>query len=540
VSKDSLVKGTIILAVAALVARVLGLVQRVPLQHLLGDDGMGTFGIAFNIYNIMLTIATAGIPSALSKLVSERVELGQYEEANRIYRAAIYFAVVAGVLMTVFVYLIAPSYATYIAKDENAVLSIRALAPALLFFPIIAMMRGYFQGRQSMMPNGISQIVEQILRLVTAIGLVVLLLYLAWGKTWAVAGASFGGVMGSIGALIIMIYYYIRLRRKDASSGFRRGSSRTSHQETYKEIYKRIFHLAVPIVLYSILVPLIYFIDSSFLKGLLNHQMSSKESQDLLGILTARAQSFAGIPIILAISISQSIVPIISSAFARNDMKQVKSQATKALRISVISGLPVILFIVIAAGSLNGLLFVNDNGTGVIIALTASTFFQILMQTSGAILMGLGRMRVLINHVLIGILVKVAAVYLFAAWLGVYGFVASTALCFGVMTLLNLRVLRRVTNLRMFTLKNWEGLALSTAIICVCGSLIEGLGDSYITWFYARVNHFLTASLVGVVVLGLYCGLLMLTRVITQEDIAAFPAPLRKLLSRMGTKIAAK
>jgi stage V sporulation protein B len=242
----------------------------------------------------------------------------------------------------------------------------------------------------------------------------------------------------------------------------------------------------------------------------------------------------------LAISISQSIVPIISSAFARNDMNQVKLQAARALRISVISGLPVILFIVIAAGSLNGLLFANDNGTGVIIALTASTFFQILMQTSGAILMGLGRMRVLLNHVFVGVLVKIAAVYAFASWLGVYGFVASTALCFSVMTLLNLRVLRRVTGVRMFTLKSWQRLVVSTAIICVCGSLIESFGERHITWFFARINHLLTAALVGIVVLGLYCGLLLLTRIITKEDIAAFPAPIRRLMGRLGAKIAAK
>lgn len=537
-SKDSLIKGTIILAVAALVARVLGIVQRVPLQHMLHDDGMATFGIAYNIYSIMLIVATAGIPSAISKLVSERVELGRLDEANRIYRAAIYFAIIAGALMTAIVYFSASSYAAF-AKDPDAALSIRALAPALLFFPIIAMIRGYFQGRRSMMANGLSQIVEQFARLLTAIGLTYLLLYqLDWGKVWAVAGASFGGVMGSVAALAIMAYGYIKLRRTDIKQGLRNNTSKNSTTpHSYKQIYKQIFMISVPIVLYSILVPMIYFIDSTFFKRMLVDQMSSSAAQSLLGVLTARAQSLAGIPIILAIALSQSIVPIVASAFARNDMEQVKAQATKALRISVLSGLPIILFIVLAAQSLNEMLFVGNSGTGVIVALTASTFFQILMQTSGAILMGLGRMRVLIIHVSVGIICKIIGVYLLADWLGIYGFVASTGICFAVMTLLNLRVLRKLTGLRIFTLRNWEGLALSTALICLGGTLLQNYGIQFINWFPARVNHFIIASLIGLVVLALYFILLALTRVVTKEDIAAFPAPLHKLIRRVETKL---
>jgi stage V sporulation protein B len=537
VSKDSLIKGTIILAVAALVARVLGIVQRVPLQHMLHDDGMGTFGIAYNIYSIMLIVATAGIPSAISKLVSERVELGRMEEANRIYRAAIYFAIIAGVIMTAVVYFSASSYAAF-AKDENAALSIRALAPALLFFPVIAMMRGYFQGRRSMMANGISQIVEQVARLVIAIGLTYWLLYkLEWGEVWAVAGASFGGVTGSLGALAIMIYAYTKLRRSDIKLGLTNNTSKSSTtMHTYKQIYKQIFMISVPIVLYSILVPMIYFIDSTFFKRMLVDQMSSSAAQHLLGVLTARAQSLAGIPIILAIALSQSIVPIVASAFARNDMEGVRAQATKALRISVLSGLPIILFIVLAAQSLNQMLFVGNNGTGVIVALTASTFFQILMQTSGAILMGLGRMRVLIIHVSIGILCKIAGVFLLADWLGIYGFVASTGICFAVMTLLNLRILRKLTGLRIFTLRNWEGLALSSALICLVGILMQNYGVQYIDWFPTRVNHFIIAALIGLVVLGLYFLFLTLTRVVTKDDITAFPAPLRKLIRRVENR----
>ena len=134
------------------------------------------------LYSILLVIATAGIPSALSKMVAEKNAIGRPHEAQRIYRAAIWFAVVAGVGMTVLLYVFAPIYAENISHGgPDATLATRAIAPAMLFFPLIAIMRGYFQGRQHMMPNGISQVVEQIFRLITSIALAYFLLNISLG-----------------------------------------------------------------------------------------------------------------------------------------------------------------------------------------------------------------------------------------------------------------------------------------------------------------------------------------------------------------------
>ncbi len=317
-SKDSLVKGTIILTVAALVARFLGVFQRIPLLYLLHDPGMATYGIAFNIYSILLVVATAGIPSALSKMISEQTALGNYAEANRIYRAAVYFALAAGLVMTVLLVAAAPYYAVY-SKDFGCALH-QALAPALLLFPLIAIMRGYFQGRQNMLPNGLSQVIEQILRVSTAIGLAYMLLKLNYGDEAAVAGASFGGVMGSIAAFAVMLYYAVKLRRSDLKQPevVESIASQAGRPQTgFMQIYKRLFTLSIPIVLFSVTVTLIYFIDSTITIGLLENQMTHAIAKETLGVLTGRAQSLAGLPIILAIALSQSVVPIISSAFFR-------------------------------------------------------------------------------------------------------------------------------------------------------------------------------------------------------------------------------
>ncbi|HEY0829116.1 MAG TPA: oligosaccharide flippase family protein, partial [Bacilli bacterium] len=254
-----MIKGTIILALAAFIARFLGLFQRVPLKHLLEDSGMATYGISYNIYYILLIIATAGIPSALSKLISERMALGELNEAKRMFHAATLFAIVGGVVMMLVLYVFAPFYAVNIARVPDSALAIRALAPALLVFPLIAIMRGYFQGRQTMMAGALSQIVEQILRVITAVGLAYLLLYWGYGHKWAVAGASFGGVAGSVGALAVMLYFWRKLKRSEKSRDLLASSLETNAKSvtpslSYKQSYALLFKLSIPISLVAMAV----------------------------------------------------------------------------------------------------------------------------------------------------------------------------------------------------------------------------------------------------------------------------------------------
>lgn len=529
-SKDSLVKGTVILALAALIARVLGAVQRIPLVYLLGDAGMGSYTIAFNVYSILLVVATAGIPSALSKLISERTALGRHAEASRIYGAAVQFALVAGAVMTVLLYAGAPYYAERVAHDPASTLAIRAIAPALLLFPLIAIMRGYFQGRQHMLPNGLSQIVEQILRLIAAIGLAYLLLRFGWGAEWAIAGASFGGVAGSVGAIAVMLLFAWRMRKSDSRDTAAEQQGPPSDLP-YRRIYAMIFRISIPIVLFSMTVPLIYFIDSSIVIPLLEDQIGHAKAVETLGLLGGRAQSLAGIPIILAIALSQSVVPVISAAYARKDEEQLQKQTSKALQLSILTGLPMVLAICAASRSINIFMFGNDAGTAIIVVLTLSAMFQIVMQTSGAILMGFGEMKRLVVYVAWGIAVKLAGSFLLAPWFGIYGIIVSTALCFIVMTMCNLSTLRGKT---AFTIlgRRWAGLGVAAVLSAAVGALGEAGLHAYVHPLGERVSAFFHAAISGGLTLLLYFVLLMAVRVVTPEDLGAFPAPLQKLLRR--------
>lgn len=525
--KESFVKGTLILAAAALVARVLGLVQRVPLDHIFDDVGRASFGVSNNIYLMLLTVATAGIPSTLSKMVSERYALNRPDEARQVYHAALLFSVAAGVIMTALLYIGAPFYATHIADVPESAMAVRAIAPALLLFPAIAMMRGYFQGRNNMMAGGVSQIVEQFARVLTAILLAYLLLQQGYNNTSIAAGASFGSVIGSIAAFGVMIYFAVKLRREDKQLGL---NGEVAKKLPIWGIYKDIFTLSIPIVLSSLTIPVVNVIDTSLSVPLLIDQMGRENATAALGILTTRAQSVAGIPPVLAIALGTSLIPIISAAYARRDEGHLKKQITLALRISILTGMPIVLALVAAAYSVNGLLFASLDGSGIVAMLTIGTIFQITMMTTNSILLGMGKSRISMYYVLVGIIVKLVASFLLSKVFGIYGIIGATALCFIVITVLNLRMLKSIVPFEIMG-KRWGGFAIAVLVSGGIGFGLNQAGIQLTDLMPERLAFLITCLVVGVAVVVIYLVLLIVLGVLTRQEISSYPRALQKLLN---------
>ncbi|RAP75374.1 putative polysaccharide biosynthesis protein [Paenibacillus montanisoli] len=537
VKKDSLIKGTIILAAAALVARFLGIFQRIPLDYMTDSHGGGYFTVANNIYLMLLIVATGGIPSAISKMVSERYAQGRPDEAKRIYKAALLFGAVTGVLITVLLLVFAPFYATHIAENPGADLAVRAIAPALLFFPVIAMMRGYFQGRQLMAAGGISQIVEQILRVITAVGLAYIVLAWGWGQSWIAAAATFGSVFGSVGAFCVMLYYARKLRRHDAAEkqAARENAAPQAVKTgraalSFKTIYKEMFKISVPIVITSMTVQFIYFFDTSLFMKLTQGYYSVADARQTLDWLGLKAQALAGIPPILAIALSQSMIPVISAAYSVRNMTEVERQASLVMRIVVFTGVPAALIMTVAATSINGLLFSNTGGSLAVAALTAGTIFQITMMTSNTVLTSMNKPRLPMRHALIGIVVKVITSLALAPLMGVYGLILSSTICFMAIASLNFRSIRKEITLSILG-RRWTGYAVTIVVASGTGWLVDYVCRTFIGGIPAKLTYAISCIAAGGISLGLYVALLVLLRVVTAEDAKQFPGPLRKLLS---------
>lgn len=533
--KDSLIKGTLILAAAALVARFLGIFQRVPLDHILGDEGQAHFALANTIYLTLLVIATGGIPSAISKMVSERYALGRQHEAQRVYQAALLFGAVTGVLLTALLYAIAPFYANTIAKTPGAELAIRAVAPTLLIFPIIAMMRGYFQGRQMMAAGGISQIIEQILRVVVGVGLAFIVLSLAWGDRWTAAAATFGNVIGGVGALFVMLWYARKLKRSDRAEAAASGDTAADKDQSkeasripFRTIYREIFRMSIPVVVTAMTVQLIYTFDTSLLVRLTEGHYSYNTAVEVLGQFSFKAQSIAGIPPILAIALSTSIIPVISAAYSLRRMGEVQRQTSLVMRIVLFTGVPAALTLTAAAYSVTGFLFSGPAGSGIVAALTAGTIFQITMMTSNSILFGMGKPRLPMMHTFVGIGLKILLSVALAPLYGIYGLIAASTICFIVITWLNMESIGQEVKLSVLGSK-WAAYLVTIAIAIAAGWAVEGGVRKLIVGWPMKLEYLISASAAGIVIVALYLILLVMLRVVTTEDAKSFPGPLRKL-----------
>ncbi|MBD8499129.1 putative polysaccharide biosynthesis protein [Paenibacillus arenosi] len=527
--KETFIKGTLIIAAATLVARLLGVFQRVPLEHMLGPVGNAAFATSQNVYLLILAVATAGIPSTLSKMVSEKYALNKVREAERIYYAALLFGLVSGIVVTVLLIVFAPWYANFAGQPEAAP-AIRALAPALLLFPLLAMMRGYTQGRNMMQASGISQIVEQILRVVTAIALALILVNSGASQGYAAAGASFGGVFGSIGAFVVMVYYLRKLRKADREAGLR-ARSMGGQVVPLRDIFASIFTLSVPIVISMLAVPAVNMIDSTFTIPLLTPSIGEAQATYLYGILGQRGQSIAGIPPILAIALSTSLIPVISSAYAKRDMPHLQRQVTLAMRISVLSGMPLVLALSVGAFSVNGFIFSTMDGASIISMQTLATIFQISMMTSSSILIGLGKPYIAMISVTGGIILKLVMSFVLAPFLGIYGIIAATMIAFFVITYLNLRVLKKVVKFSVIG-KRWPGFILATLVAGGTGYAVEYIGQqiSLHTAVPDKLGLFFTAAFVSITVLVLFVAGLVIFRVIRSEELSGYPKAVQKLL----------
>ena len=308
-STSKILKGTTILGIAGILVKLLGAVFRIPLTALIGTEGMAYYGYAYPLYSLFLVIATAGIPVAISRMVSERAATGDYIGVQRVFAVSRWLLLSIGVAAFAICFFGAELIAEYISKDMGAVLPIRAIAPALIFVPVMSAYRGYFQGRQNMNPTAISQFVEQIFRV--AVGLILASVLVSSGLEVAAAGATFGATVGSVAGLaVIMLIYALnkkaiqrRIQRSRTSLGERR-------REKSKDLVKQILIIAIPITIGASILPLINFADSAIVtRRLLDGGFSTVEARELWGQLSGYCNTMIGLPQVLtqAVAVAEAV-----------------------------------------------------------------------------------------------------------------------------------------------------------------------------------------------------------------------------------------
>lgn len=408
-SSQTFLAGTLILAVSNLLVKILGSIFRIPLGNLIGSEGIGYYQTAYPLFVSILAISTSGMPTAISKMVAERIKLGRYKTADKIFKLSFVILSVMGVL-SFCLFFFGADMLSNLLKDKNAYYGIKALSLALLIVPAMNAFKGYFQGRSNMFPTSLSQISEQFVRVF--FGLFLAYMLLPKGKAIAAAGAAFGASLGGIVAFLVMIIIYIREYSQIKNEII---TCDENKEEDSIKLLKEMFLIAVPIIIGSIVIPLMNTIDSFLVKErLMSGGLSYKTANSLFGQYAGMATTIINLPQAITVSIAYSIVPAISQSYVVRDMKNLRQKVVLGTRLSNLLAMPCFFGVMLLSTPIMKLLYPKEpTSAGSILFTMSFTIVLIaLLQTFTAILQAIGKPMIPVANLFIASIFKLVITYL--------------------------------------------------------------------------------------------------------------------------------
>ncbi|HHX74532.1 MAG TPA: polysaccharide biosynthesis protein [Firmicutes bacterium] len=520
-TRQSIVRGAAILTLAALFVRIVGAFFRIALAALIKDEGVGLYQMAYPVYSTLLAISTAGIPTAISKLVSENLAHGNYRGAYRAFRIAQTMLAVSGLVIFAFMFFGANIFISVFRLDPRAYLPVVAMSPAVFFVTLMSAYRGFFQGQQQMLPTALSQITEQLGRVVFA--LVLVLLFLPSGLTHAAAGASSGAAVGAFLGLAVLLVAWWRQKKFFLAEI---GRQVLPDRQSAAGIVVRILSQAVPITLGSLVLPLISLADLVLVpQRLAAAGFDSARATELYGQLTGLATPLVHIPTIMTTALAVSLVPAISEALALGRSRLLQERAYLAVRVTLLLGIPCAAGLYLLADPICLLLYNNGEAGSVLSVLALGVVFLTLYQTTSGILQGVGRTMDPVVTLFWGAVVKTVLTWLLAAnpAFHIRGAALATVLGFAVAAILNLYRLQVLTGM---PLRAGETLLKPLAAACVMGAAVYYLYHKLEAVFIARgLGRAGDAATCLTIAAGvcIYFLILLLTGGIKREDLLLLP-----------------
>lgn len=438
--KQSLIKGALILGLAGVFAKFLGIFFRWPLIMLIGDEGIGYYQMSYPLYMFFIAIAS-GMPVAISKMVSERNATGDTQGAALVLRKALMLMIILGGSFTAFILLFSNKIISILNWDKKSYYSLIAIAAAPLCISIVSAFRGYFQGFQNMIPTAISQMIEQCGRVIVGVGLAYLLI--SKGIEYSAGGAAFGASFGAIVAGIYLIIKYFTVERKHKTV--------SSYKENH--IMTKLLRIAIPISLGSAVSSIMSLLDSIIVpQKLLIAGFSHKEATIIYGQLTGKAFVLINVPLTLSIALCSTLVPIISEAYILNKRNEVINKLQLAIKVSMVIGIPSLCGLFFMSKPILNLIFPgNGGGYNILKYLSISIPFITLSQTSTAILQGIGKYTMPVKNLLIACVVKVIITLMLVQIpsINVYGAVIGTITGYVIVAVLNIRNVKNELGLKI-------------------------------------------------------------------------------------------
>lgn len=509
-SADKFLRGAVILTVAGLLVKVLGSVNRILLSRLLGGEGIGLYQMGYPMYVLIQAVAYAGIPIAISIIVSEYAAKGDYANVRRVFRFSLGLMILTGLALALGFFAGAHwLLSSGMLQDQRAYYALLALTPAVFFCTVLASFRGFFQGQQLMQAPAAAQIMEQFVRVVTMLALAYLLL--PAGLEYAAAGAAFGAVPGSIVGMFALCYFYRRYRHY-----WQGGALDASSPLSFGALFKRLVLLALPVSCANILIPVSASIDMLFVpRYLVESGFAVGEATTLYGYLAGMAQPLLLLATIPTNALATSLVPAVAEAYIKGERAAIQEKAAAAMKWCCLVTVPAAIGMSALAEPLSRLLYGTAAAGTAIFHTGPSLAFLGIQQVTAGMLQGTGHTALPMLHMLLGIAAKLIVLpLLVTAEYGVAGAAWATNICFALTALLNLVALShyKIT----FTWYNIFKIILAASAMGIAAAMVEG----FLALLAGHVPATLAALSVAVFV---YAALVLLFGVLSKEELKALP-----------------
>lgn len=434
--------GAAILTVAVIIIKILGAIYKIPMGDILGDEGFAHFNVAYNLYNVLLTLSTAGLPIALAKLISEANSLDKPLQIRRTFRVAIISFVVLGAVGTAVMFMFPTELAAFM-MDVEASQSVFAMAPAVILVCVMSAFRGYTQGLSDMRPTSISQVIEVAVKVFFGLALVKILEKQGASLPILSAGAISGV---SVGSLIACAYMGIAAKKRMGSEKLRISelpAEKCNISDENSVILKRLLRIGIPIALGSCVLSVITLVNTKLVLGQLQNAagFSFDEAKVMFGVYS-KALTLYNLPAALITPLTISIVPAIAGFLAKKQFGEAKNVIESCLRIATIIALPMAVGLSVLSGPvMDGLYYGSSHqGAALLAIMGAASFFVCLSLMTTAILQAGGRERLPMYTMLIG-----GGLNIVLNWylvgnpnINIYGAPVGTLICYVVMSGLNL------------------------------------------------------------------------------------------------------
>lgn len=530
--KDGFMKGVLVLMLSQVLIKLLGLISKIFLTNKegFGDIGNGIYGSGYQIYAMLLTISSIGVPNAIAKIISEKVALEDYKGAHRIFRISLVTFGLIGFIGTLILFFGANAISNMIEVTE-AELSLKLLSPSITFVTIASVLRGYFNGLDKVSVTARSQSLEQVFKTVITISAVEIIgITSNLNTALMAAGANLATTLSVILSFLYILMYYRSFKQVILPKIV---SSKNYKKDRVKNIVKRILFVSIPITLSAIMSTLSKIVDIVTVVRGLKKFLPEQQAKAQYGILSGKVDTLATLPLSFNIAFATALVPSVSTLITKNDTRTAGKRISFSLLITMLLGLPCTLGMIVFAEPIINLLFPNATEGAFLLQIFSWTIiFAVLMQTTNGALQGLGKIKVPAITSFIGVMVKLILNIILVPnpKFGVNGAAIASVVNNFLAFLLSFIVLRKTIKLQLNFNKFILKPIIATVGMCVCSYFVYTLLVKYIA--LKKIATIISLAFAVII----YVILVIILKILDKEEVRMIPYGTKavKILEKLG------